>query len=186
MLFRSGIISIKPPAACDLVPQDNVIAGNVLLYGATSGELYVNGQVGERFAIRNSGASTVIEGAGDHCCEYMTGGRVVCLGEVGVNFGAGMSAGIAYILDSKGDFDLKCNLEMIDLEPVVEAADKTELKQLIENHYNYTGSPKAKEILANWQEYLPKFVKVFPTEYRRVLGQMMKEDAEVKREVINN
>ena len=184
--LSGGIIAIKPPITSDIIPEDNVIAGNVLLYGATSGELYINGTVGERFAIRNSGAKTVIEGAGDHCCEYMTGGRVVCLGDIGVNFGAGMSAGIAYILDEKGDFDLKCNLEMIDLEPVIATEDEAELKELIKNHYNYTGSPKAKRILDNWKENLHKFVKVFPTEYRRVLGQMTKEDAEVKREVINN
>ncbi len=184
--LSGGIISIRPPRESDFTPSDNVLAGNVLLYGATSGELYVNGQVGERFAIRNSGAKTVIEGAGDHCCEYMTGGTVVCLGETGVNFGAGMSAGFAYILDEKGDFDLKCNLEMIDLEPVVNAEDEALLKGLIENHYEYTDSPKAKSILENWSENLHKFVKVFPTEYRKVLGRMSKEDAEVKREVIND
>jgi glutamate synthase domain-containing protein 3 len=155
----------------------------VLLYGATSGEVYINGQVGERFAIRNSGARAVIEGAGDHCCEYMTAGRVVVLGPVGVNFAAGMSGGLAYVYDETNTFDEFCNLSMVDLEQIVVSEDIFELRKMIEKHFALTGSRKAGKILGDWENSLQLFVKVFPMEYRKVLGQMMKEDEEIKREV---
>lgn len=164
-------IIVRPPKGSTFAPEENVIGGNVILYGATSGEVYLNGRVGERFAIRNSGAKAVVEGVGDHACEYMTGGRVVVLGPTGINFGAGMSGGIAYVLDEDGRFDSLCNTEMIDLDPLGED-DETELKSLIENHVKYTGSPKAKRILSHWDSARELFVKVFPMEYRRALERM--------------
>ena len=175
-------IVVKPSPDCGFVPSENIIAGNVLLYGATAGEVYINGQVGERFAIRNSGAEAVVEGAGDHACEYMTGGRVVILGPTGVNFGAGMSGGIAYVLDEDGMFDNNCNLDMIDLERVELEADVAELHGMIEKHVTYTGSALGKTILEEWDHYKRQFVKVFPMEYRRVLGQMMQDDEATERE----
>ncbi len=174
-------IILKPFSGINYNPAENIIGGNVMLYGATGGELFANGQVGERFAIRNSGAFAVVEGVGDHGCEYMTGGRVVILGPTGVNFGAGMSGGIAYVYDIQGVLDLKSNLEMIDLEAVVEADDVNELRSLIEKHYEYTGSARARYIIDNWQDCLPYFIKVFPMEYRRVLGKMSREDEAVER-----
>ncbi len=180
--LSGGKIILKAPEIENFVPEDNMIIGNVVLYGATSGELFAGGQAGERFAIRNSGATAVVEAVGDHCCEYMTGGRVVVLGRTGVNFGAGMSGGIAYVYDEYNDFDQRCNLNMIDLEPLKYSADIDELKSLLSNHLRYTGSNKARYILDNWEECRPMFVKVFPVEYRKVLGQMLKEDEAVKRE----
>ncbi|QSH42209.1 glutamate synthase large subunit [Lentisphaerota bacterium ZTH] len=177
--LSGGKIIIKPPAAGDYRPEDNTAAGNVLLYGATGGQLYVNGQVGERFAIRNSGATAVVEGAGDHCCEYMTGGRVVVLGHTGVNFGAGMSGGLAYVYDTSGDFDLKCNLDMVDLESIDNECDAAELRELIEAHLQNTGSPLAERLLDDWENSLPLFVKVFPVEYRKALGLMNQKEEEV-------
>ncbi len=174
-------IAIKPFSGSSFDPAENIIGGNVILYGAVDGEFYANGRVGERFAIRNSGARAVVEGVGDHGCEYMTGGRVVILGPTGVNFGAGMSGGIAYVYDQTGILDLNCNLEMIDLEPVVEEEDVLELRDMIEKHYRYTGSLKAASIIDNWQDCLPCFIKVFPMEYRRVLGKMSREDEAVER-----
>jgi glutamate synthase domain-containing protein 3 len=174
-------IIIKPPAQSRFDAAANSIAGNVLLYGATSGEMYINGQAGERFAIRNSGAVAVVEGVGDHGCEYMTGGRVVVLGPTGVNFGAGMSGGIAYVFDKTGLFDSRCNLEMIDLELVTDAADERELKSLIERHVALTGSACGRGILENWEASLPFFIKVFPMEYRRALGRMIPEDVATER-----
>jgi glutamate synthase domain-containing protein 3 len=168
-------IIVRPPKGTSFAPEDNVIGGNVILYGATSGEVYLNGQVGERFAIRNSGALAVVEGVGDHACEYMTGGRVVVLGPTGINFGAGMSGGIAYVYDEEGRFDSLCNTDMIDLDPL-NAEDEAELKKLIENHAKYTGSPKAKRILANWDLEREFFVKVFPMEYRRALENMKNQN----------
>ncbi len=179
-------VIVKPKSGTSFDPALNVVCGNVLLYGATSGELYVNGRVGERFAIRNSGAYAVVEGAGDHACEYMTGGRVVILGETGVNLGAGMSGGIAYIYDPTGRLDSRSNLSMIDLDYIEEESDKAELKRMLENHLRYTGSKKAKDILDNWDDALPSFVKVFPMEYRRVLGKMMKEDEAIEREAVES
>jgi len=168
-------VIVKPPPGATLDPSANVLAGNAVLYGATSGELYLNGRAGERFAVRNSGALAVVEGVGDHGCEYMTGGRVVVLGRTGINFGAGMSGGIAYVYDETGLFDERCNLEMIDLE-VIPPGEDTELKALLERHVAYTGSPFARRLLANWSEALPFFIRVFPMEYRRALGRMSPDD----------
>jgi len=177
-------IIVKQPDGAAFDPSENIICGNVILYGATAGELYVYGRVGERFAIRNSGAYAVVEGVGDHGCEYMTGGRIVVLGETGVNFAAGMSGGIAYLYDPDGAIDGRCNLTMVDLEQVVDAVDIKELRCMMEKHLHYTGSKKAEYILDNWTSCLPSFVKVFPMEYRRVLGQMMKEDEATERKEI--
>ncbi|MEH6680395.1 MAG: glutamate synthase large subunit [Sediminicola sp.] len=166
---------IKIPYKSTLKPEENVITGNVTLYGATSGEAYINGKAGERFCVRNSGASAVVEGIGDHGCEYMTGGVAVILGEVGRNFGAGMSGGIAYILDEKGTFDKKCNKEALNLLSVEESNDVALLRALIEKHYNATLSPLAQRILENWEDTLPKFIKVFPEEYKQALIRLEEE-----------
>ncbi|MCP4368422.1 MAG: glutamate synthase large subunit, partial [Deltaproteobacteria bacterium] len=174
-------IVVKPYLGADFDPSQNIIAGNVILYGATGGEVYILGKVGERFAIRNSGALAVVEGVGDHGCEYMTEGRVVILGNTGMNFAAGMSGGIAYVYDPDRLFDKNCNLEMVDLELVREEKDIKEIKELITRHAKYTGSKKAAEILHNWDARLPHFIKVFPMEYRRVLGKMSKEDEATER-----
>jgi glutamate synthase domain-containing protein 2/glutamate synthase domain-containing protein 1/glutamate synthase domain-containing protein 3 len=179
--LSGGRIILKPYAKAQYIPSENILAGNVLLYGATCGEIYIHGMAGERFAIRNSGAHAVVEGVGDHGCEYMTGGRVVVLGRTGVNFGAGMSGGLAYIYDEDRNFDRRCNLDMVDLELVIEPRDQDELRGMLEKHVAYTGSLKATKILADWQEHLPYFIKVFPMEYRRVLGKMMREDEATKR-----
>lgn len=179
-----GKIIVKPLSTSAFNPSRNIICGNVLLYGATSGEVYIHGRAGERFAIRNSGASAVIEGIGDHGCEYMTGGRIVILGGTGVNFAAGMSGGIAYVYDPDNKLDGRCNLDMVDLELVTEREDIKELKGLIERHVQYTGSPKAKDILDRWEFCLPSFVKVLPMEYRRILGKMMKEDEQAERKEV--
>ncbi|WP_339711566.1 glutamate synthase large subunit [uncultured Kriegella sp.] len=169
---------IKVPYKSTLKPEENVITGNVTLYGATSGEAYINGKAGERFCVRNSGAKAVVEGIGDHGCEYMTGGIAVILGEVGRNFGAGMSGGIAYVFDEQKTFTRKCNTESLNLLPVDEDNDIVELRQLIENHYNATLSPLAQRILENWEECLPKFIKVFPEEYKQALIRLEKEKME--------
>jgi glutamate synthase (NADPH/NADH) large chain len=174
-------IVVRPPPGSTFDPALNMIAGNVVLYGATAGEAYINGRAGERFAIRNSGALAVVEGVGDHGCEYMTGGRIAILGCTGVNFGAGMSGGLAYVYDETGDFDCRCNLDMIDLEPVALPADIKELQELLRRHVKYTGSPRAAKIIEAWDSALPRFVKVFPMEYRRVLGQMSREDEQTER-----
>ena len=179
-----GKIIVKPVAGHGFDASENVICGNVLLYGATSGEIYLCGCVGERFAIRNGGVYAVVERVGDHGCEYMTGGRVVILGETGVNFAAGMSGGIAYVYDPENKLDGRANLDMVDLEPVKDLKDIDELKDMIEKHLEYTGSKKAEYILKNWGQCLPFFVKVFPMEYRRVLGQMLKEDEVTVREEV--
>ena len=182
--LSGGKIVVRPPAGAVYEEAGNAIAGNVLLYGAIAGEAYFAGVAGERFAIRNSGAHTVVEGVGDHGCEYMTGGRVVVLGRTGLNFAAGMSGGIAYVYDEDGLFDVRCNLEMVDLEPVRRKADIAELRRMISRHAEFTGSHTAKRMLEHWDEYLPRFVKVFPMEYRRVLGQMMREDENTEREEV--
>ena len=204
--LSGGRISIYPPKHCPIVPEENIIVGNTVLYGAIGGECYFRGVAGERFAVRNSGASAVVEGVGDHGCEYMTGGIVVVLGETGRNFAAGMSGGIAYVLDEAGDFKQRCNLAMVDLEPIPEedAAlealdhqggdlethgkvdirsdmtrfDALRLKGLIEKHLHYTDSSVARTILANWEQYLPKFVKVMPVDYRRALEEMKQSQNE--------
>jgi glutamate synthase domain-containing protein 3 len=177
--LSGGRIIISPPEAVppDFVSHKNIIAGNVALYGATSGELFLRGTAGERFAVRNSGATAVVEGVGDHGCEYMTGGVVVVLGLTGVNFAAGMSGGIAYVHDKDGLFDSRCNLEMVDLD-LPSASDITDLRALIERHAACTGSPLARELLENWQQEQGRFLKVFPMEYRRALGEMSAADAE--------
>jgi glutamate synthase (NADPH/NADH) large chain len=167
--LSGGKIVIVPPACSTFKPQDNIIAGNTLLYGATSGEIYINGRVGERFCVRNSGAIAVVEGVGDHCCEYMTGGRTVVLGTTGRNFAAGMSGGIAYVWNPNGDFDYFCNMEMVELSLIEDMADNRELYRLISNHYKYTRSPLAAQMLENWQEYVDQFIKVIPYEYKKVL-----------------
>ena len=169
---------IKVPDKSTLVPEENIITGNVTLYGATSGEAYINGKAGERFCVRNSGAKAVVEGIGDHGCEYMTGGVAVILGKVGRNFGAGMSGGIAYIFDEDHTFEQNCNGEALNLLPVEEDNDIKELRDLIENHYNVTLSPLAQRILEDWESSLPKFIKVFPEEYRQALIRLEKEEIE--------
>jgi len=184
--LSGGKIILKPYPGVTFDPSKNIIAGNVLLYGATSGEAYIHGMVGERFAIRNSGAYAVVEGVGDHGCEYMTGGRVVVLGETGINFAAGMSGGIAYVYDPERRFDGRCNLDMVDLELVTEPEDIQELQGMIRRHLEYTGSKKAAGILGDWDAHLPFFVKVFPMEYRRVLGMMTKEDESTEREEVQH
>ena len=166
-----GRISILPPVRATFAAEENMIAGNTGLYGATSGELYVNGQVGQRFAVRNSGATAVVEGAGDHCCEYMTGGRVVVLGRVGQNFAAGMSGGVAYVLDRKHDFDYYCNMDMVEISLVEDGLDRKELHELIRQHYLYTGSHLARTILDDWNRYVDDFIKVIPIEYKHVLQE---------------
>ena len=176
-----------PPRSSDYAAEDNIIAGNTGLYGATSGELYVNGRVGERFAVRNSGAIAVIEGAGDHCCEYMTGGRVVVLGETGRNFAAGMSGGVAYVWNKKGDFDYFCNMDMVEINLVEEAQYRKELLELVRQHYRYTGSKLARTMLDEWPRYVSEFVQVVPIEYKRVLQEeqmrkLQQKIAEVQRD----
>ncbi len=167
--LSGGKIVIVPPKGSPFVPQDNIIAGNTLLYGATSGEVYINGRVGERFCVRNSGAIAVVEGVGDHCCEYMTGGRTVVLGSTGRNFAAGMSGGVAYVWNPNGDFDYFCNMEMVELSLIEDMADNRELYRLIGNHYKHTHSQLAGRMLDNWHEYVGQFIKVIPFEYKKVL-----------------
>jgi glutamate synthase (ferredoxin) len=151
------------------VPRDNIIVGNVAFYGATAGEAYIRGKAGERFCVRNSGVRAVVEAVGDHGCEYMTGGRVVVLGPTGRNFAAGMSGGIAYVLDESGDFAGHCNTEMVDLDAVESEDDVAELKDMIGRHVQYTQSALGQEILDGWSEYQSKFVKVMPRDYRKML-----------------
>jgi glutamate synthase (NADPH/NADH) large chain len=198
--LSGGRLIVRPAADSAIVPEDSIIVGNTVLYGAISGECYFRGVAGERFGVRNSGAIAVVEGTGDHGCEYMTGGIVAVLGRTGRNFAAGMSGGIAYVLDEDGTFEQRCNLAMVDLEPIsaeeermnrfshqtgdlechglvdvqrdMTRFDAARLRQLIENHRHYTGSERAKLILDDWEAYLPKFVKVMPVEYRRALEAM--------------
>lgn len=167
--LSGGKIILLPPGSSNFRPESNIIAGNTLLYGATAGEVYINGQVGERFCVRNSGATAVVEGVGDHCCEYMTGGRTVVLGKTGRNFAAGMSGGIAYVYDIDGDFDYYCNMEMVELSLVEDLSENKELHHLITTHFEHTQSPMAKRILENWPEEVTKFIKVMPIEYKKVL-----------------
>ncbi|MCE5252928.1 MAG: glutamate synthase large subunit [Actinomycetia bacterium] len=179
-------IVVKPPEDSDFEPAENIIIGNVALYGATAGEAYICGRAGERFAIRNSGVYAVVEGIGDHGCEYMTGGRVAILGRTGVNFAAGMSGGIAYVYDETGLFDERCNLDMVDLELMTDPQDQEELKSMIERHVRYTGSHRGARILADWDSCMPHFVKVFPTDYKRALGVLSREDEAVDREQVRD
>jgi glutamate synthase (NADPH) large chain len=159
---------VYPPGQSTFSPEENIIIGNVAFYGATSGNAFIRGKAGERFCVRNSGVNAVVESIGDHGCEYMTGGRVVILGETGRNFAAGMSGGIAYVYNAKGNFDLMCNKEMVDLE-VMEDADIEEIKQMIADHYTYTGSTVARFILDDFDNQLRNFIKVFPKDYKKVL-----------------
>jgi len=201
--LSGGRLIIRPPADSGIVPEESIIVGNTVLYGAIAGECYFRGVAGERFAVRNSGATVVVEGTGDHGCEYMTGGVVVVLGTTGRNFAAGMSGGIAYVIDEDGTFKSRCNMAMVELEPVPEeeeidekefgneleshgrvdvmadltCKDAERLHALISSHARYTGSKRAAEILADWKRYRPMFKKVMPVEYRRALAEMAKEKA---------
>jgi glutamate synthase (NADPH) large chain len=169
--LSGGRLIVFPPPGSRFAAEENILIGNVALYGATSGEAFFNGVAGERFAVRNSGATAVVEGLGDHGCEYMTKGLVVVLGSCGRNFAAGMSGGIAYVLDDRSEFtEERCNLASVDLEPVVEPGDIQLIKDLVQRHQTLTGSRRARKILDNWTEMLPRFIKVFPHEFKRVLG----------------
>jgi len=186
--LSGGRISVQPSPKFRGEPTENIITGNVVLYGAIAGEAYFRGVAGERFAVRNSGAGAVVEGVGDHGCEYMTGGTVVVLGGTGRNFAAGMSGGIAYVLDQQGEFARRCNAAMVELEPLLAEAeqparlarelwhlgeaDEAIVRRLIERHVRFTGSRRGAEVLERWREYRPRFVKVFPKEYRRALGEL--------------
>ena len=169
--LSGGRISLMPPVRSTFVAEDNTIAGNTLLYGATGGEVYINGRVGERFCVRNSGAIAVVEGVGDHCCEYMTGGRVVVLGRTGRNFAAGMSGGVAYVWNKTGDFDYYCNMEMVELSLIEDSATRKELHELIRKHYHYTGSHLAGKMLDNWDKQVDEFIRIVPIEYKKVLQE---------------
>ena len=175
--LSGGKIVIAPADGTAYPPEKNIIAGNTLLYGATSGEIYINGQVGERFCVRNSGATAVVEGVGDHCCEYMTGGRTVVLGPTGRNFAAGMSGGVAYVWNPNGDFDYFCNMELVELSLIEDVADNRELHRLISAHYKHTRSPLAQRMLDDWDNYVKQFVKVVPIEYKKVMEAEKAEKA---------
>ena len=185
--LSGGRISVQPPVRSDFAAEENAIAGNTLLYGATSGEVYINGCAGERFAVRNSGAIAVVEGVGDHCCEYMTGGRVVVLGETGRNFAAGMSGGVAYVWDKNHNFDYFCNMEMVELSLLEDATARKELHELIRKHYLFTGSELARKMLDDWNRYADDFIQVTPIEYKKVLAEeqmrkLQQKIAEVQRD----
>jgi glutamate synthase (NADPH) large chain len=175
--LSGGRIIIYPPRQSSFLAQNNIIAGNANLFGATGGEAYINGMVGERFCVRNSGAVAIVEGVGDHGCEYMTGGRVIVIGKTGVNFAAGMSGGIAYVLDENQLFDTRCNLEMVEIEPVISAEDITFLHTYLQKHYDYTKSEYAAQVLENWEDMLPYFVKVMPIDYRHALMRIQQQES---------
>ena len=181
--LSGGKVIVVPPVGTTFQPEKNIIVGNTTLYGATSGEVFIQGVAGERFCVRNSGAKAVVEGTGDHCCEYMTGGRTVVLGTTGRNFAAGMSGGIAYVLDDNGNFEYFCNKGLVELGPVEDKADIMELQDMIGKHLLYTQSPLAGKVLTNWEEYLPKFVKVIPLEYKKVLNEMKLKEVKRKLEL---
>jgi glutamate synthase (NADPH) large chain len=186
--LSGGRISVQPSPKFRGDPAENIITGNVVLYGAIAGGAYFRGVAGERFAVRNSGAVAVVEGVGDHACEYMTGGTVVVLGSTGRNFAAGMSGGLAYVLDVDGEFAKRCNSAMVDLEPLLSESeqqgklpralwhhgesDESTVKSLLERHVKFTGSKRGADVLKNWPDYRQRFVKVFPKEYRRALGEL--------------
>jgi glutamate synthase domain-containing protein 3 len=181
--LSGGVLAVTPPEGVTFAPEENVIVGNTVLYGATSGRAFFRGLAGERFAVRNSGASAVVEGVGDHGCEYMTGGRVVVLGPTGRNFAAGMSGGLAFVLDEHERFRANVNPAMLDqLEPLDEG-DVIEVRELVQEHLERTGSPVARRVLEQWDALLPSFVKVFPTDYKRVLAEMARQEAEASEEV---
>ena len=169
--LSGGKLVVYPPKNRGYKAEENIIVGNVALYGATAGKVFINGVAGERFAVRNSGVTAVVEGVGDHCCEYMTGGRVVVLGETGRNFAAGMSGGVAYVWDKNHNFDYFCNMEMVELSLIEEASYRKELHELIRQHYLYTGSKLARTMLDNWNRYVDEFIQVVPIEYKRVLQE---------------
>ena len=175
--LSGGKIIIYPPAGSTFVPEENIIVGNVALYGATAGEAYIRGMAGERFCVRNSGVNAVVEAVGDHGCEYMTGGKVVILGPAGRNFAAGMSGGVAYVLDEVGDFSRRCNMQMVGLEKLDDEAEREEIRQMIQRHADYTKSQRAWKVLALWDEMWPKFVKVMPKDYKRVLQAIQRVTA---------
>ncbi len=183
--LSGGRLIVFPPRASSFAPEENIIIGNVALYGATSGEAFFNGVAGERFAVRNSGATAVVEGVGDHGCEYMTNGIVLVLGSCGRNFGAGMSGGVAYVFDERGDFtDTRCNLESVDLEPLLDEPDVVIVKDLLLSHLELTASPRAKWILDHWDETASRFIKVFPHEFKRVLGVARSEKAYIPSQLV--
>jgi glutamate synthase (NADPH/NADH) large chain len=177
--LSGGRLVIYPPKESTFKPEENILVGNVCLYGATGGKAFFRGRAAERFCVRNSGAQAVIEGVGDHGCEYMTGGRAVILGPAGRNFAAGMSGGIAYIWDPENEFEPNCNMEMVELESVESEADSEELRSLIEEHAERTGSTVATEVLDNWSSALGQFVKVMPTDYKRVLAERKQREQEL-------
>jgi glutamate synthase domain-containing protein 3 len=174
--LSGGRIVLQTPPEAPFPAHENIIAGNTLLYGATSGEVFINGLVGERFAVRNSGATAVVEGVGDHGCEYMTGGTVVVIGATGRNFAAGMSGGIAYVLDEHQLFDTLCNLDMVDLESVWHADDQALLRDLIERHWRWTASRQGKRLLDAWTDVVGKFVKIMPIDYRKALARLRERE----------
>ena len=182
--LSGGRLIAVPPTGSSFVPEDNIIIGNTVLYGATEGDVYVRGVAGERFAVRNSGAEAVVEGTGDHCAEYMTGGRILVLGPVGRNFAAGMSGGTAYVLNSNGKFHYFCNPGMVELTPVQEYEDQLIIKDMLTRHVEHTGSDLGKNILTNWEEFLPRFVKVIPVEYKRALAELRLEEMDRQLESI--
>ena len=167
--LSGGFITVRPPREATFKAEENIIIGNVALYGATGGEAFFSGVAGERFAVRNSGATAVVEGVGDHGCEYMTRGTVIVLGRTGRNFAAGMSGGVAYVLDADGSFNTRCNTGMVELGPLANADEIKRVHALIVRHHQYTASKLAERILADWDSYVAKFVRVMPTEYRAVL-----------------
>jgi glutamate synthase (ferredoxin) len=174
--LSGGKIIVYPPRESSFTAEDNIIAGNVVLYGATSGEVYLRGIAGERFCVRNSGATAVVEGVGDHGCEYMTGGKVVILGGTGRNFAAGMSGGVAYVLDLKGDFAKHVNMEMVGLEDMSDPDDVRIVQEIIGKHVQYTDSARGRWVLENWNDLVGKIVKVMPTDYKLALQKMKEEE----------
>jgi glutamate synthase (ferredoxin) len=176
--LSGGKIIVYPPKGSTFCAEENIIIGNVAFYGATGGEAYVRGMAGERFGVRNSGVHAVVEGVGDHGCEYMTGGRVVVIGESGRNFAAGMSGGVAYVLDEDGTFSQRCNTEMVDLECLEDVEEILEVQEMIQRHFEYTQSPVAERILDDWASYVPRFAKVMPRDYKRMLEAFAQVEAE--------
>jgi glutamate synthase (NADPH) large chain len=175
--LSGGRLVLFPPRHCAFAPEENIVVGNVVLYGATSGEAFIRGVAGERFAVRNSGAVAVVEGVGDHGCEYMTGGCVIVLGKTGRNFAAGMSGGIAYVLDVSGDFARRCNTAMVDLEPLTDDDEVERVRALVERHAALTRSGPAQRVLGAWLAFQPMFVKVMPRDYKRALARLRPQTA---------